>query len=65
MDLPDIIETGVDTRRLFSVEILENGQYAAVREAEPMFFMIAPTIAEASQKAEDALNSYRRMKTGN
>ena len=63
MDLPDIIEKDADTRQLFSIDLLENGEYAAIRETEPMFCMIAPTILEAAKKAEDALEFYKRMKT--
>lgn len=63
MDLPDIIEKGVNTRELFSIEILENGEYAAIRETEPKFFLTGPTIVETARKAENALDAYRQMKT--
>lgn len=52
-----------NSRTLFEIRIDEDGSYMAMRTQEPFFCMVGSTIQEACQKAEDALDSYKDLKT--
>lgn len=45
---------------LFTVALTEEGEYVAVRESSPFFCLGGKTLIECCQRAESALEFYRK-----
>ncbi len=58
----DIIEKNTNTRELFSVHIIEDGTYLAIRDSSPMFCFHGSSIEEVVNKANSAFDFMKSIK---